>query len=135
MSGPDTLSQAFGTLLLALAFSAFIVFVRGYRPGGVSGAWYDLVLAFVAVWLAFWPEAGVLARSPSLANALGLVLQVGATLLGCLLGYGVARGLRRAMRETRQKDRLLRQRAGEVPRGNIEKIHITIWAKSSLECP
>lgn len=90
MSGPDTLSQAFGTLLLALAFSAFIVFVRGYRPGGVSGAWYDLVLAFVAVWLAFWPEAGVLARSPSLANALGLVLQVGATLLGCLLGYGVA---------------------------------------------
>lgn len=52
MSGPDTLSQAFGTLLLALAFSAFIVFVRGYRPGGVSGAWYDLVLAFVAVWLA-----------------------------------------------------------------------------------
>lgn len=53
MSGPDTLSQAFGTLLLALAFSAFIVFVRGYRPGGVSGAWYDLVLAFVAVWLAF----------------------------------------------------------------------------------
>ncbi|MFK1583727.1 hypothetical protein ACPVLN_27525 [Pseudomonas aeruginosa] len=107
MSGPDTLSQAFGTLLLALAFSAFIVFVRGYRPGGVSGAWYDLVLAFVAVWLAFWPEAGVLARSPSLANALGLVLQVGATLLGCLLGcllgYGVARGLRRAMRETRQK--------------------------------
>lgn len=99
MSGPDTLSQAFGTLLLALAFSAFIVF----RPGGVSGAWYDLVLAFVAVWLAFWPEAGVLARSPSLANALGLVLQVGATLLGCLLGYGVARGLRRAMRETRQK--------------------------------
>ncbi|HCR1551790.1 hypothetical protein I5K44_21260 [Pseudomonas aeruginosa] len=99
MSGPDTLSQAFGTLLLALAFSAFIVFVRGYRPGGVSGAWYDLVLAFVAVWLAFWPEAGVLARSPSLANALGLVLQVGAT----LLGYGVARGLRRAMRETRQK--------------------------------
>ncbi|WP_430280112.1 hypothetical protein [Pseudomonas aeruginosa] len=103
MSGPDTLSQAFGTLLLALAFSAFIVFVRGYRPGGVSGAWYDLVIAFVAVWLAFWPEAGVLARSPSLANALGLVLQVGATLLGCLLGYGVARGLRRAMRETRQK--------------------------------
>ena len=90
-------------MLLALAFSAFIVFVRGYRPGGVSGAWYDLVLAFVAVWLAFWPEAGVLARSPSLANALGLVLQVGATLLGCLLGYGVARGLRRAMRETRQK--------------------------------
>lgn len=88
MSGPDTLSQAFGTLLLALAFSAFIVFVRGYRPGGVSGAWYDLVLAFVAVWLAFWPEAGVLARSPSLANALGLVLQVGATLLGCLLGWG-----------------------------------------------
>ena len=60
-------------------------------PGRVSGAWYDLVLAFVAVWLAFWPEAGVLARSPSLANALGLVLQVGATLLGCLLGYGVAR--------------------------------------------
>ncbi|EIU1679622.1 hypothetical protein L4H34_001183 [Pseudomonas aeruginosa] len=103
MSGPDTLSQAFGTLLLALAFSAFIVFVRGYRPAGVSGAWYDLVLAFVALWLAFWPETGVLARSPSLANALGLALQVGATLLGCLLGYGVARGLRRVMRETRQK--------------------------------
>ena len=96
-------------------------FVRGYRPGGVSGAWYDLVLAFVAVWLAFWPEAGVLARSPSLANALGLVLQVGATLLGCLLGYGVARGLRRAMRETRQKDRLLRRRIGEVPSGDIRK--------------
>ncbi|HCF3647878.1 TPA: hypothetical protein NIC93_003138 [Pseudomonas aeruginosa] len=103
MSGPDTLSQAFGTRLLALAFSAFIVFVRGYRPGGVSGTWYDLVLAFVAVWLAFWPEAGVLARSPSLANALGLALQVGATLFGCLLGYGVAWGLRRALRETREK--------------------------------
>ncbi len=134
MSGPDTLSQAFGTLLLALAFSAFIVFVRGYRPGGVSGAWYDLVLAFVAVWLAFWPEAGVLARSPSLANALGLVLQVGATLLGCLLGYGVARDCGGRCGKP-GKDRLLRQRAGEVPRGNIEKIHITIWAKSSFECP
>ncbi|HEQ0223412.1 TPA: hypothetical protein VDW96_003563 [Pseudomonas aeruginosa] len=54
-------------------------------------------------WLVAPRDAGVLARSPSLANALGLVLQVGATLLGCLLGYGVARGLRRAMRETRQK--------------------------------
>ncbi|HBP5606948.1 TPA: hypothetical protein L6B69_16035 [Pseudomonas aeruginosa] len=103
MSGSDTLSQALGTLLLALAFSAFIVFVRGYRPGGVSSTWYDLVLAFVAVWLAFWPEAGVLARSPSLANALGLALQVGATLFGGLLGYGVAWGLRRALRETREK--------------------------------
>ncbi len=60
---------------------------------GVSGAWYDLVLAFVAVWLAFWPEAGVLARSPSLANALGLVLQVGATLLGCLLGCWGGKGI------------------------------------------
>ncbi len=74
MSGPDTLSQAFGTLLLALAFSAFIVFVRGYRPGGVSGAWYDLVLAFVAVWLAFWPEAGVLARSPKPGQCPGVGL-------------------------------------------------------------
>ena len=45
MSGPDALSQTFGTVLLAMAFSAFILFVRGYRPAGVSGLWYDLVLA------------------------------------------------------------------------------------------
>ncbi len=33
MSGPDTLSQAFGTLLLALAFSAFIRSAeRAFRP-------------------------------------------------------------------------------------------------------
>lgn len=135
MSGPDTLSQAFGTLLLALAFSAFIVFVRGYRPGGVSGAWYDLVLAFVAVWLAFWPEAGVLARSPSLANALGwscrsaLPCSAACSVTGWQGDCGGRCG------KPGKKDRLLRQRAGEVPRGNIEKIHITIWAKSSLECP
>ncbi|AVK07890.1 MULTISPECIES: hypothetical protein [Pseudomonas aeruginosa group] len=103
MSGPDALSQACATLLLALAFSAFILFVRGYRPAGVRAAWYDLVLAFIAVWLGFWPEAGVLANAPNLDNALGLALQVGATVGGCVLGYGVAKGLRRAMRETRRK--------------------------------
>lgn len=135
MSGPDTSARPSAPCCWPWPSAPSSFSFAATARAGVSGAWYDLVLAFVAVWLAFWPEAGVLARSPSLANALGLVLQVGATLLGCLLGYGVARGLRRAMRETRQKDRLLRQRAGEVPRGNIKKIHITIWAKSSFECP
>ena len=102
MSGPDTLSQAFGTLLLALAFSAFIVFVRGYRPGGSA--------APGTTWCS--PSSRYGWRSgpkPAYSHARRAWPMpwgwswVGATLLGCLLGYGVARGLRRAMRETRQK--------------------------------
>ncbi len=135
MSGPDTLSQAFGTLLLALAFSAFIVFVRGYRPGGVSGAWYDLVLAFVAVWLAFWPEAAYSHARRAWPMPWGwscrsaLPCSAACSVTGWQGDCGGRCG------KPGKKDRLLRQRAGEVPRGNIEKIHITIWAKSSLECP
>lgn len=102
MSGPDALSQCLGTLLLALAFSAFILFVRGYRPAGVSARWYDLVLVFIGLWLALWPELGTWLRQMSLDSALGLLAQVLATLAGGLLGAGVAYALRRAMRESRQ---------------------------------
>lgn len=101
MSGPDTLSQSLGTLLLALAFAAFILFVRGYRPASVSARWYDLALAFIGLWLALWPEAATLLRETTLASALGLLVQVLATLLGGLLGAGVALALRRAMQERR----------------------------------
>ncbi|MBD9504258.1 hypothetical protein IB256_25980 [Pseudomonas sp. PDM17] len=100
MSGPDALSQFLGTLLLALAFSAFILFVRGYRPAGVSGIWYDLVLVFVGLWLALWPELGNYLRSMSIHSAIGLLAELLATLLGGILGAGVAYGLRRVMRES-----------------------------------
>ena len=101
MSGPDALSQCLGTLLLALAFSAFILFVRSYRPAGISARWYDLVLAFVGLWLALWPELGTFLRAMSLESALGLLAQVIATVIGGLLGAGVAYGLGRLMRESR----------------------------------
>lgn len=101
MSGPDALSQSLGTLLLALAFSAFILFVRGYRPAGVSGLWYDLVLVFVGLWLALWPELGTFLRQMSLDSAMGLLAQVLATLVGGILGAGVACALRRMMRESK----------------------------------
>lgn len=105
MSGPDALSQLLGTLLLALAFSTFILFVRGYRPAGVSAFWYDLTLAFIGLWLAFWPEAATLLHEQDGASALGLLAQVLATLVGGVLGAGVAYGLRRMMRESRQDRR------------------------------
>lgn len=101
MSGPDALSQSLGTLLLALAFSAFILFVRGYRPAGVSGLWYDLVLVFVGLWLALWPELGTFLRQMDRDSAMGLLAQVLATLVGGILGAGVACALRRMMRESK----------------------------------
>jgi hypothetical protein len=101
MSGPDALSQCLGTLLLALAFSAFILFVRGYRPAGVSAIWYDLVLVFVGLWLALWPELGTFLRQMSRDSAMGLLAQVLATLVGGILGAGVAYALRRMMRESK----------------------------------
>ncbi|MEP9315932.1 hypothetical protein ABKS89_02225 [Pseudomonas sp. LABIM340] len=101
MSGPDSLSQFLGTLLLALAFSAFILFVRGYRPRGVDGLWYDLALVFIGLWLALWPELGNYLRSMSIDSAIGLLAELLATLLGGVLGAGVAFGLRRVMRESR----------------------------------
>ncbi|MDF3865317.1 hypothetical protein P3W53_12625 [Pseudomonas denitrificans (nom. rej.)] len=101
MSGPDALSQFLGTLLLALAFSAFILFVRSYRPAGVSGLWYDLVLVFIGLWLALWPELGNYLRSMSIDSALGLLADLLATLLGGTLGAVAAYGLRRVMRESR----------------------------------
>jgi len=105
MSGPDALSQSLGTLLLALAFSAFILFVRGYRPAGISGRWYDLVLVFIGVWLALWPELGTFLRELSPDSAVGLLMQILATLVGGILGAGVAYGLSRLMRETRKDSR------------------------------
>lgn len=105
MSGPDALGQFFGTLLLALAFSAFILFVRGYRPAGVSSLWYDLVLVFIGLWLALWPELGHYLRTMSIASAMGVLAELVATLLGGMLGAGVAYGLRRAMRESRRGKR------------------------------
>lgn len=93
MFGFDIFSQVFGILLLVLVFSVFIVFVCGYCLGGVSGVWYDLVFVFVVVWLVFWFEVGVFVCLLSLVNVLGLVLQVGVILFGCLFGYGVVRGL------------------------------------------
>lgn len=102
MSGPDALSQTFGTLLLAMAFSAFILFVRGYRPTGVSGRWYDLVLGFIAVWLALWPEVAHFVEEQSLASGLGLLLQMIATAAGCILGALVAKTLRLLLLERRR---------------------------------
>lgn len=102
MSGPDALSQFLGVLLLALVFSAFILFVRGYRPAGVSGLWYDLVLLFVGLWLALWPELGNYLQSMSVASAMGLLAELLATLMGGILGAGVAYALRRKMRESRK---------------------------------
>lgn len=101
MSGPDALSQFLGTLLLALAFSAFILFARGYRPRGVDALWYDLALVFIGLWLALWPELGHYLRTMSLASAMGLLAELLATLAGGILGAGVAYGLRRLMRESR----------------------------------
>jgi len=101
MSGPDALSQTLGTLLLALAFSAFILFVRGYRPAGVGAFWYDLVLGFVGLWLALWPEAATFLHEMNAASVLGLLLQVVATLLGGLLGAGAAKALQFALQERR----------------------------------
>jgi len=103
MSGPDALSQFLGTLLLALAFSAFILFVRGYRPAGVSALWYDGVLVFIGLWLALWPELGHYLRTMSITSAMGLLTELLATLIGGILGAGVAYGLRRVMRESRGK--------------------------------
>ena len=101
MSGPDAFSQTLGTLILALAFSAFILFVRGYRPAGVGTFWYDLVLGFVGLWLALWPEVATFLRETNAASALGLLLQVVATLLGGLLGAGVAKALQLTLQERR----------------------------------
>ncbi|PWU28938.1 hypothetical protein DK254_23685 [Pseudomonas sp. RW407] len=101
MSGPDAFSQTLGTLLLALAFSAFILFVHGYRPAGVGAFWYDLVLGFVGLWLALWPEVATFLRETNAASALGLLLQVVATLLGGLLGAGVAKALQLTLQERR----------------------------------
>ncbi|MEL7937166.1 hypothetical protein [Pseudomonas delhiensis] len=101
MSGPDAFSQTLGTLILALAFSAFILFVRGYRPAGVGAFWYDLVLGFVGLWLALWPEVATFLRETNAASALGLLLQVVATLLGGLLGAGVAKALQLTLQERR----------------------------------
>lgn len=101
MSGLDSLSPIFGTLLLALAFSAFILFVRGYRPRGVDALWYDLALVFTGLWLALWPELGHYLRTLSIGSAMGLLAELAATLVGGILGAGVAYGLRRVMRESR----------------------------------
>lgn len=102
MSGPDALHQIFGLVLLAMAFSAFILFVRSYRPAGVSGRWYDLVLGFIALWLALWPELGHFIADPSLARGLGLLLQGIATAAGCILGALVAKALRLLLLERRR---------------------------------
>ncbi|MHA6194534.1 hypothetical protein ACX3YG_09215 [Pseudomonas wadenswilerensis] len=110
MSGPDALSQTFGTVLLAMAFSAFILFVRGYRPAGVSGRWYDLVLGFIAVWLALWPEVTHFVEEQSLVSGLGLLLQMIATAAGCILGALVAKTLRLLLLE-RRRPRPLRGKA------------------------
>ncbi|MGE8409614.1 MAG: hypothetical protein ACN6QH_21530 [Pseudomonas sp.] len=101
MTGPDPLSQVIGTLLLALAFSAFIIFVRGYRPQGVSALWYDLMLAFIGLWLAFWPQAWLLLHAPVKGTALALLFHLFATLLGGVLGALLARLLRWLMLERR----------------------------------
>ncbi|TLP73515.1 hypothetical protein FEA48_14830 [Pseudomonas nitroreducens] len=105
MFGPDALSQFFGTLLLALAFSAFILFVRGYRPQGVDALWYDLALVFIGLWLTLWPELGHYLRSMSIDSAIGLLAELLATLLGGVLGAGVAYGLRQVMGERRRGKR------------------------------
>ncbi|OLS64403.1 hypothetical protein [Pseudomonas putida] len=102
MSGPDALHQVFGVVLLAMAFSAFILFVRGYRPAGVSGLWYDLVLGFIALWLALWPELIHFAEAPRLASGLGLLLQIIATAAGCILGALLAKALRLLLLERRR---------------------------------
>lgn len=102
MSGPDALHQTFGVVLLAMAFSAFILFVRGYRPAGVSGLWYDLALGFIALWLALWPEVNHFVRELSLVSGLGLLLQIIATAAGCILGALVAKALRLMLLERRR---------------------------------
>ena len=102
MSGPDALSQTFGTVLLAMAFSAFILFVRGYRPAGVSGLWYDLVLGFIALWLALWPEVITWVQAMTLVSGLGLLLQIIATAAGCILGALLAKALRLVLLERRR---------------------------------
>lgn len=102
MSGPDALSQIFGTVLLAMAFSAFILFVRGYRPMGVSGLWYDLTLGFIALWLALWPEVSHFVERQDLISGLGLLLQIIATAGGCVLGALLAKTLRLLLLERRR---------------------------------
>ena len=102
MSGPDAFSQTFGTVLLAMAFSAFILFVRGYRPAGVSGLWYDLVLGFIALWLALWPEVITWVQAMTLVSGLGLLLQIIATAAGCILGALLAKALRLVLLERRR---------------------------------
>lgn len=102
MTGPDALHQIFGLVLLAMAFSAFILFVRGYRPAGVSGLWYDVVLGFIALWLALWPELIHFVRELSLVSALGLLLQIIATAAGCILGALLAKALRLLLLERRR---------------------------------
>ena len=102
MSGPDAFSQTFGTVLLAMAFSAFILFVRGYRPMGVSGLWYDLTLGFIALWLALWPEVIHLAQARDLVSGLGLLLQIIATAGGCILGALLAKTLKLLLLERRR---------------------------------
>jgi len=102
MSGPDALSQTFATVLLAMAFSSFILFVRGYRPAGVSGHWYDLALSFIALWLALWPELAHVFEEPSLASGLGLLLQMIATATGGIVGALLARALRLLLLERRR---------------------------------
>ena len=102
MSGPDAFSQTFGTVLLAMAFSAFILFVRGYRPMGVSGLWYDLMLGFIAVWLALWPEVSHFVERQDLLSGLGLLLQIIATAGGCVLGALLAKTLRLLLLERRR---------------------------------
>ncbi|MBB4864099.1 hypothetical protein HNP46_002963 [Pseudomonas nitritireducens] len=99
MSGPDALSQCLGTLLLALAFSTFILFVRSYRPARVSGRWYNLALTFIGLWLALWPELGNFLGAPDRDSALGLLAEILATLAGGVAGAALAAVLGRLMRE------------------------------------
>ncbi len=102
MYEPHHLSQTIGTVLLAMAFSAFILFVRGYRPTGVRGIWYDLTLGFIALWLALWPELGDLLEQADLVNGLRLLLQIIATAAGCILGALLAKALRLMLLERRR---------------------------------
>lgn len=101
MYEPEHLSRIIGIVLLAMAFSGFILFVRGYRPAGVSGLWYDLVLGFIALWLALWPELGNVVRHFDSVNGLRLLLQIIATAAGCILGALLAKAVRLLLLERR----------------------------------
>lgn len=112
------LSQAIGTVLLAMAFSGFILFVRGYRPTGVSGLWYDVTLGFIALWLALWPELSGLLEEADLVSALRLLLQIIATATGCVLGALLAKALRLMLLE-RRRPRTSRPKHGKNSKSRL----------------